>query len=31
MKSFENFEFIVENGLHSEIEILGCDKPPFLK
>jgi hypothetical protein len=26
MKSFGKFEFIVENGFHSKIEILGCDR-----
>jgi hypothetical protein len=26
MKSFGKFEFIVEKGSHSEIEILRCDK-----
>jgi hypothetical protein len=31
MKSFGNFEFLVENGSHSEIEISGCDKLPPLK
>jgi hypothetical protein len=25
MKSFRKFEFLKENGSHSEIEILGCD------
>jgi hypothetical protein len=25
MNSFRNFEFLLENGSHSKIEILGCD------
>jgi hypothetical protein len=25
MKSLRKFEFIEENGSHSEMEILGCD------
>jgi hypothetical protein len=25
MKSFVKIEFILENGSHSEMEILGCD------
>jgi hypothetical protein len=25
MKSFRNFEFLLENGSHSEMEISGCD------
>jgi hypothetical protein len=31
MKSFGNFEFLMENGSHSEIGILGCDKLLRLK
>jgi hypothetical protein len=31
MKSFWKFKFIKENGSHSEIGILGCDKLPTLK
>jgi hypothetical protein len=31
MKFVQKFKFIEENGSHSEIGILGCDKPPRLK
>jgi hypothetical protein len=31
MKSFRKFDFLLENGSHSEMKILRCDKLPPLK